>query len=100
MRRAGGLPSREHHASHHSWRIGGPTRSVRVRHILAALPALGAGLICGGGEKSLTHQPISLTFAAVSAGGFYSCGVTSDGVAYCWGRNDFEIGRASCRERV
>ena len=28
-----------------------------------------------------------LTFAAVSAGGNHTCGVTTTGVAYCWGMN-------------
>ncbi len=30
-----------------------------------------------------------LTFTAVSAGYEYTCGLTSDGAAYCWGVNDF-----------
>src|SRR2546426_633129 len=54
-------PSREHHASHHSWRIGGPARLVRVRHFLAALPALAAGIVSSGGERSPNHRAISLT---------------------------------------
>ena len=29
----------------------------------------------------------SLTFQSVSAGGVHSCGLTTDGDAYCWGRN-------------
>ena len=36
-----------------------------------------------------TPVPVAgrLTFAAVSAGGGHSCGVTTTGVAYCWGVN-------------
>ena len=30
----------------------------------------------------------ALSFAQVSTGGFHSCGVTTDGRAYCWGGND------------
>ena len=34
-----------------------------------------------------------LTFAAVSAGGYFACGVTTAGAAYCWGFNgDGELG--------
>jgi alpha-tubulin suppressor-like RCC1 family protein len=37
-----------------------------------------------------------LTFASVSAGGEHSCGVTTAGEAYCWGRNDNgELGTGS-----
>ncbi len=36
------------------------------------------------GDAALT---VRLGFAAVSAGGDHSCGVTTAGVAYCWGRN-------------
>ncbi|HET9274776.1 MAG TPA: hypothetical protein VFN96_01765, partial [Gemmatimonadales bacterium] len=30
-----------------------------------------------------------LTFRTISAGGFHSCGVTTDDRAYCWGYNQF-----------
>ena len=39
-------------------------------------------------------QPLSgqFSFASISAGGLHSCGVTSEGVAYCWGAAPFERG--------
>ncbi len=37
------------------------------------------------GDAALT---VRLSFAAVSAGSSHSCGVTTAGVAYCWGRNN------------
>jgi alpha-tubulin suppressor-like RCC1 family protein len=33
--------------------------------------------------------PGDLTFASLSAGGGHACGVTTSGVAYCWGDNDY-----------
>ena len=37
------------------------------------------------GTASVTVK--ALVFASVSAGGFHTCGVTTDGDAYCWGWN-------------
>lgn len=46
---------------------------------------------CGGvfGEATATvvAVPSELVFAAMSAGGINSCGVTPSGAAYCWGDN-------------
>jgi hypothetical protein len=39
---------------------------------------------------------VPLVFASVSAGYSYSCGVTSGGAAYCWGRNGYgQLGTGS-----
>jgi uncharacterized protein YjdB len=61
---------------------------------------LGTGSV--GGPQSCTHDPNpafpcstspaavvgGLRFASVSAGGDYTCGITTSGVTYCWGSND------------
>jgi alpha-tubulin suppressor-like RCC1 family protein len=60
--------------------------AIRFRYTLQSLPALAAGMISCGGEQGPT-QPGALSFAAVSAGDQYSCGVTTVGAAYCWGEN-------------
>jgi hypothetical protein len=46
---------------------------------------------------SCSYIPVAvaggLTFKAVSAGSYHTCGVTTDGAAYCWGDNSYgELG--------
>ena len=48
----------------------------------------------GGGDTTSNHpRPVavmgSLRFTTISAGSLYSCGVTTTGVGYCWGFNEF-----------
>jgi len=51
-----------------------------------------------GGE---TLEPLPAKFQAVSAGGIHSCGIVTDGAAYCWGRNEEgQLGDGSRRSRV
>lgn len=58
------------------------------------------GQLGDGSFGSQHHTPTAvlgdLTFASLSAGGFYTCGLTSSGTAYCWG-NDFfgQLGNGS-----
>ncbi|PYP52557.1 MAG: hypothetical protein DMD45_04205 [Gemmatimonadetes bacterium] len=42
------------------------------------------------GDTAPQGLPVTggLSFVAISAGGAHTCGVTSDGKAYCWGLND------------
>ncbi len=46
------------------------------------------------GNNRLTPVAVSggLTFAAVSGGSYYTCGVTTRGAAYCWGLNNYGQG--------
>src|SRR5467141_886670 len=60
---------------------------MRFAHVFQTLPAaLVAGLLGCGGETG-PGQPLPLTFAAVSAGTYHTCGLTRAGAAYCWGGN-------------
>lgn len=60
------------------------------------------------GEATLTtlrRSPVrvvgGLTFTAVSAGGRHTCGLTTDGVAYCWGSNIFgQLGDGTSTKRL
>lgn len=50
------------------------------------------GELGDGSTSEFSRVPVAvaggLRFASVSAGGRHTCGVTTDGVAYCWGLND------------
>jgi alpha-tubulin suppressor-like RCC1 family protein len=59
----------------------------------------------GDSTKELRLQPVrvfgSPRFAAISAGGEHTCGVTVRGEAYCWGRNDAgQVGDGTTEHRV
>ena len=51
---------------------------------------LGNGTV---GQNSAVPVPVSggLTFASISAGGVYSCGVTTAGAGYCWGGSAYGV---------
>ena len=61
---------------------------------------LGAGL-----EDSTVTAPApvsgGLTLRLVAAGGAHTCGLTTDSLAYCWGKNDVgQLGDSSTTERA
>src|SRR5262250_2684136 len=75
-------------------------RFAQDQHI--ALPQWASGLIvvgllsssCSGGSGP--SDPEGATFALISAGMSHTCGLTSGGVPYCWGRNGSgELGNGS-----
>jgi alpha-tubulin suppressor-like RCC1 family protein len=50
----------------------------------------------------MTPQPVlgGHTFRAVAAANYRACGLTAEGVAYCWGKNDFgQLGDGTTRDR-
>jgi alpha-tubulin suppressor-like RCC1 family protein len=58
------------------------------------------GELGSGGTTDNSPMPVlvsgGLTFAAVSAGAYHTCGLTTASLAYCWGSNDFgELGNGS-----
>lgn len=58
---------------------------LRLRPGLAALVA-GAAL-CNSARAAAQESPPPAAFASVTAAEYHSCGLTTDGVAYCWGLN-------------
>jgi len=59
------------------------------------------------GDGTTTGRPVptpvggGLSFAALSAGGSYTCGLTASGVAYCWGFNAFgDLGDGTTTDRL
>jgi alpha-tubulin suppressor-like RCC1 family protein len=54
-----------------------------------------AGDLGNGAIGGLSSAPVAvaggLTFASLSAGAVYSCGVTTSGAAYCWGGNGYGV---------
>src|SRR2546430_2355977 len=65
----------------------GTMRQGHLRRALLTLASL-AGFIGCGGDGAPTSPPgaTGLAWAAVSAGFEHTCGLTTAGVAYCWGQ--------------
>src|SRR5207248_3215711 len=82
--RAGGEPPAHAAESSHAQ---GTMRQGHLRRALLTLAAL-AGVIGCGGDGTPTSPPgaTGLAWAAVSAGFEHTCGLTTAGVAYCWGQ--------------
>lgn len=60
---------------------------------------IGVLLVSGCGGETL--EPLPGRFQAVVAGAIHSCGIVTDGAAYCWGNNDFgQLGDGSRKTHV
>jgi alpha-tubulin suppressor-like RCC1 family protein len=56
----------------------------------------------GDGSNTSSNIPVTVAgghrFAYLKAGELFTCGVTSEGVAYCWGDNEYgQLGDGSTR---
>ena len=61
--------------------------------------------LLGDGSTETRAEPMpvagDLTFRGLSAAGFYTCGVTTNGEAYCWGKNSKgELGDGTTDDRL
>ena len=69
---------------------------LRALELLSRGVPAGFGQL-GDGTNTDSTVPVAvaggLTFQSVSAGSIHSCGVTTAGIAYCWGDNeDWQLG--------
>jgi alpha-tubulin suppressor-like RCC1 family protein len=54
---------------------------------------LGRGTVLSATARDSVARPVSMpagvTFTRIYAGEYHSCAISTSGIAYCWGRNDF-----------
>ena len=66
---------------------------MRVLYLAVVVALASAGCGRDDGTNTDSNVPVAvlggLTFQSVSAGASHSCGLTTAGVAYCWGINTF-----------
>lgn len=68
----------------------------------AAVLGLASARVLAGQTSPAAPQVVSdeLRFTSITAGGTHSCGLTAEGRAYCWGRNDVgQLGDSTTTDR-
>lgn len=62
---------------------------------------LGIGTTSDASSPQAVSMPSGVTFTRLGLGGYQSCGLTSSGAAYCWGRNaDGQLGDGSITDKT
>jgi alpha-tubulin suppressor-like RCC1 family protein len=61
---------------------------------------LGYGFTFGDSIPAAVDQPVGVTFTKINTGYDHTCGLTSGGVAYCWGENgNAQLGDSTTTDR-
>ena len=73
-----------------------PTRKTPATVLTPPSPTE-SGTTAGGGPQ----QKTPFQFRQISSGAFHTCGIGTDGLAYCWGRNTFgQLGNRTATSRT
>ncbi|MEN8376372.1 MAG: Ig-like domain-containing protein [Gemmatimonadota bacterium] len=66
----------------------GPFEAMSLENLrVCALPASGEPFCRNAGRWNDPGRPMGIPFVSVERGAFHTCGLTANGLAYCWGSN-------------